>query len=210
MQGYPTIKSFANGRWQDYQGERSAGAIKDHALRLLPDKVPPSGTFISHKQLMSAAWLGQGKPCGCKICPAWRVIDSQQRAKCHEGMCGVTGTMSDGGCMQVTTLGKAGDLQAFVGKCTGKASSGACAVLVTDKSSTPPVFKALAAELGAKLGFAAAKKGALDLVSELGLTRCSPLRAQSLGMHGGHLVLRCYSTCRIQGPPRWEIRNSPK
>ena len=38
MQGYPTVKAF-NGRWQDYQGERTAGAIKDFALRLLPDKV---------------------------------------------------------------------------------------------------------------------------------------------------------------------------
>lgn len=72
----------------------------------------------------------------------------------------------------MTALSKAGDLQTFVSKCTGKASSGACAVLVTDKSSTPPVFKALAAELGAKMGFAAAKKGGLSLVSELRLTRC--------------------------------------
>ena len=73
----------------------------------------------------------------------------------------------------MTTLSKAGDLQGFLGKCSGKAAtSGACAVLVTDKASTPPVFKALAAELGGKVGFAVARKGALDLVSELGLDRC--------------------------------------
>ena len=41
MQGYPSIKTFASGRWQDYNGDRSAGAIKDAALRLLPDKVRP-------------------------------------------------------------------------------------------------------------------------------------------------------------------------
>ena len=74
----------------------------------------------------------------------------------------------------MVTLGKAGDLGSFLGRCSGKAApSGACAVLVTDKASTPPLLKALAAELGGKMGFAIARKGALDLVPDLGLTRCN-------------------------------------
>lgn len=68
MQGYPTIKSFANGRWQDYQGDRSAGAIKDAALRLLPDKVPPCSPCTAHTQLMSTSWPGQGKPPALWLC----------------------------------------------------------------------------------------------------------------------------------------------
>lgn len=36
VQGYPTIKAFKSGQWIDYNGERSASAIKDWALGLLP------------------------------------------------------------------------------------------------------------------------------------------------------------------------------
>ena len=36
VQGYPTIKAFKSGQWLDYNGERSASAIKDWALALLP------------------------------------------------------------------------------------------------------------------------------------------------------------------------------
>ena len=39
VQGYPTIKAFVGGKWQDYNGGRSAKAIKDFGLGLLPDKV---------------------------------------------------------------------------------------------------------------------------------------------------------------------------
>ncbi|KFM25328.1 Putative protein disulfide-isomerase [Auxenochlorella protothecoides] len=40
VQGYPTIKAFVEGRSVDYSGERSAAALKDFALGLLPSDVP--------------------------------------------------------------------------------------------------------------------------------------------------------------------------
>ena len=69
-------------------------------------------------------------------------------------------------------LSSPGDLAKFLGACSSKASSGACVVLATDKAATPPLFKALAAELGGALGFAVARKDRLAAVQELGLTRC--------------------------------------
>ncbi len=36
IQGYPTIKAFKGGQWLDYNGERSASAIRDWALASLP------------------------------------------------------------------------------------------------------------------------------------------------------------------------------
>ena len=36
VQGYPTIKAFKEGRWVDYNGDRSATHLKDWALGLLP------------------------------------------------------------------------------------------------------------------------------------------------------------------------------
>ena len=39
VQGYPTIKSVVGGRVRDYNGERSASALKSFALSLLPDAV---------------------------------------------------------------------------------------------------------------------------------------------------------------------------
>ena len=84
--------------------------------------------------------------------------------------------------LQVTVLAKKGDLASFLSSCSSKgASSGACAVLVTDKASTPSVFKALAAEFEGRLGFAAARKGAQELVSELGLTKCVCILAHTSG-----------------------------
>ena len=35
---YPTIKSFKNGKWNDYTGDRSAASLKDWALDLLPEE----------------------------------------------------------------------------------------------------------------------------------------------------------------------------
>ena len=37
IQGYPTIKTFSKGRFQDYQQDRSVGALKEAGLRLLSD-----------------------------------------------------------------------------------------------------------------------------------------------------------------------------
>ena len=40
VQGYPTIMAFVNGKAAgEYSGERSAGAIKDWALGLVPNHV---------------------------------------------------------------------------------------------------------------------------------------------------------------------------
>ena len=40
VQGYPTVKGFVNGKPAgDYNGERTAGAIKDWALSLVPNHI---------------------------------------------------------------------------------------------------------------------------------------------------------------------------
>ena len=39
VQGYPTIKSVVNGKLHDYQGDRSASALKNWGLSLIPNKV---------------------------------------------------------------------------------------------------------------------------------------------------------------------------
>lgn len=39
VQGYPTIKAVVNGKLQDYQGDRSASALKNWGLSLIPNKV---------------------------------------------------------------------------------------------------------------------------------------------------------------------------
>lgn len=39
MKGYPTIKSVVGGKTQDYNGERSASALKNWGLSLIPNKV---------------------------------------------------------------------------------------------------------------------------------------------------------------------------
>lgn len=39
VRGYPTIKSVVGGKTQDYNGERSASALKNWGLSLIPNKV---------------------------------------------------------------------------------------------------------------------------------------------------------------------------
>lgn len=39
MKGYPTIKSVVGGKTQEYNGERSASALKNWGLSLIPNKV---------------------------------------------------------------------------------------------------------------------------------------------------------------------------
>ena len=39
VKGYPTIKSVVGGKTQEYNGERSASAIKTWGLSLIPNKV---------------------------------------------------------------------------------------------------------------------------------------------------------------------------
>ncbi len=37
IQGYPTIKAYKHGRWVDYHGDRSASALTNWGLGLLPN-----------------------------------------------------------------------------------------------------------------------------------------------------------------------------
>lgn len=46
VEGFPTIKAYVNGRMVDYKGERSARALNDWAISLIPNRVAqlaPSG-----------------------------------------------------------------------------------------------------------------------------------------------------------------------
>lgn len=38
VQGFPTIKAWVGGKLVEYQGDRSAGNLKNWALSLLPNK----------------------------------------------------------------------------------------------------------------------------------------------------------------------------
>ena len=173
---------------RDYNGERSAFALRSFALSLLPDKVRqrlalccllslcscgPCDSVVMHKDVrlphMCARHTGTSIP-GARMLRAHTFSQSSRLGfRQFQGLaCLLTPP-----CLQVAVLAKKGDLGTFLSRCSGKggASSGACAVLVTDKAATPSVFKALAAEFEGRLGFAAARKGALELVSELGLTK---------------------------------------
>lgn len=48
IKGYPTIRAFKAGRWIEYKGDRSAGAIKDWALALLPTDVIRTVSKAAH------------------------------------------------------------------------------------------------------------------------------------------------------------------
>ena len=54
IQGFPTIKAYVNGRMIDYNGDRSAGHLKDWAISLIPQKVSLPA-FV--KLLLAAASL---------------------------------------------------------------------------------------------------------------------------------------------------------
>ena len=55
VQGYPTIKAWVNGKAKGaYNGDRSAGAIKNWALGLLPNHV---ATVNKQQQVWSTATL---------------------------------------------------------------------------------------------------------------------------------------------------------
>ena len=202
VQGYPTIKSVVGGKVRDYNGERSASALRSFALSLLPDKVHlPCPCSSAHVQRVALRCLHSLCPCckydsvvmhkavrlprACARHTASACLELTAQQRCMHPRATVAelsallpaasgaGMPPTPPCLQVTVLAKKGDLGTFLSRCSGKggASSGACAVLVTDKAATPSVFKALAAEFEGRLGFAAARKGALELVSELGLTK---------------------------------------
>ena len=57
IQGFPTIKAWVNGKPAgEYSGDRSAFAIKDWALRLLPDRVA-----TVNKQSQACASMSSGR-----------------------------------------------------------------------------------------------------------------------------------------------------
>ncbi len=58
IQGFPTIKAFVNGRVIDYNGDRSAGHLKDWAISLIPQKVSLSGGSSSHIRSVSSSGIG--------------------------------------------------------------------------------------------------------------------------------------------------------
>ena len=60
IQGFPTIKAYVNGRMIDYNGDRSAGNLKDWAISLIPQKVslPASvGLLLAAASLLSLSPL---------------------------------------------------------------------------------------------------------------------------------------------------------
>ena len=79
VQGFPTIKASVKGRMQDYQGERSAAALKKFALGQLSSRAVTTlnkpaqvrGSYGVH----SALCLGKlvcGVPEGCAHIRRWR------------------------------------------------------------------------------------------------------------------------------------------
>lgn len=62
VRGYPTIKAFVAGSWKDYSsGDRSAGALKDWALSLLPANtiktISKAGQFSEFLQRISTSTI---------------------------------------------------------------------------------------------------------------------------------------------------------
>lgn len=66
VQGYPTIKAYKQGKWIDYSGDRSASALKDWGLGLLPNDVSilmnegSLATFLKASQSANTARWGVG------------------------------------------------------------------------------------------------------------------------------------------------------
>jgi hypothetical protein len=66
VQGYPTIKAYKQGKWINYSGERSAGALSDWGLGLLPNEVSVLSqkahldTFLKASQSTRTARWGLG------------------------------------------------------------------------------------------------------------------------------------------------------
>eukprot|EP00505_MAST-04D_sp_SCG-Rhode-Island_P005355 Stramenopile-MAST_4_protein_5355 len=57
VQGYPTIKYFANGEWQDYEGGRDYDALKEFA----DENLGPSCSYPDNQYLCSEDQLAEMK-----------------------------------------------------------------------------------------------------------------------------------------------------
>ena len=104
VRGYPTIKSVVNGKISDYQGDRSASALKNWGMSLIPNKV--------------------------------------------------------------VTVNKPAQLSDFLQRCSSSSSSksgkesaswGLCVMLLTAKSDTAPLYKALSGRYAGKIAFGEAR-----------------------------------------------------
>ncbi|KAF5827182.1 hypothetical protein DUNSADRAFT_1185 [Dunaliella salina] len=110
VKGFPTIKAFIPGQAspKEYKGDRSAKAMSDWALSLIPSSV---------QKLKSAQDLDQ-------------LLKS-----CSEGR---------------------------------KVTSGLCAVLITDKPTTSPLYKALSTLYSGKIAFAEVQASSQPVIERLG------------------------------------------
>ncbi|CAL5222385.1 g4741 [Coccomyxa viridis] len=61
VQGFPTIKAFVNGRMIDYNGDRSAGHLKDWAISLIPQKVTVLSSGEKLEAFLERCGGGDGK-----------------------------------------------------------------------------------------------------------------------------------------------------
>lgn len=113
VKGFPTIKSFVPGQQggRDYQGGRSAKAIADWALGLVPSAVVSLGNGQALDEFLASC---QGK-----------------------------------------------------GKARDRAAWAACAVLITDKSTTSPLWKALSTVYKGKVAFGEVRSKHADVVAAL-------------------------------------------
>jgi protein disulfide-isomerase A6 len=118
--GYPTIKAFVGGRVVDYGGDRSAAALRDWAISLLPGDVTPVPRSAALPALLARAGGKPGK--GAAAPPPGK-----------------------------------------------QAAWGAAVLLVTDKASPPPLWRALAGVFEGRIAFGLAGGGGGDLPKKLGL-----------------------------------------
>lgn len=61
VKGFPTIKAFVNGKPQDYNGDRSAKALTDWALKLVPSGAVQHVDSMSKLEALFGVCKGGGK-----------------------------------------------------------------------------------------------------------------------------------------------------
>jgi len=122
------VQAFVPGaaRLSEYSGERSAKALADWGLSLIPSKVVSVRSRADLDALLASCTAGAGK-----------------RGGGGDSGGGVGGFFGLGG-------GK---------RAGGAAAWGACLLLVTDKPSTPALFKSLSAQHAGNVGFGEVRAG---------------------------------------------------
>lgn len=69
VQGYPTIKSVVGGKIDDYRGDRSAAALKQWGLSLIPNKVTTVNKQPQLQELLQRCSSKSGKdPAAWSVC----------------------------------------------------------------------------------------------------------------------------------------------